>query len=210
MSTEIDKLLAGDSLESVTFKREQLKALREHWQGEALKAKRKNKHTVERMRELFDYDPETGKFYQKQSAKSGFVPGSEVGSMNPDGYIYLSIDGLLVRAHRVAWALMTGDWPNGDIDHEDRDKANNRFKNLRPATYSQNQANTTMRANSTGRKGVRFGKHGKFAAQIKCAGKVLHLGTHETLDEAAHAYNKAAVALHGEFAVLNPIGVDYE
>lgn len=166
-------------------------------------------HTVERIRELFSYDPATGKFYQKYSAKSGFVPGSEVGSINPNGYVYLSVDGLLVRAHRAAWAITHGEWPSVTVDHRNQNKSDNRLDNLRLATTSQNQANTVCRPNGTGRKGVSIHK-GKYRAQIKLNGMNRALGAFTTLDEASHAYNRAAIELHGDFAVLNPIGTDKE
>jgi hypothetical protein len=165
--------------------------------------------TVERMHELFNYDPLTGYFFQKISGRKNFVPGSKVGYLNPNGYVYLSVDGMNVAGHRAAWAMTHGEWPVNTVDHRNLVKSDNRFDNLRQATIGQNQANTTARPSITGRKGVRMCR-GKYQAQVKFNGKNKHLGTFETMDEAAHAYNKAAIALHGEFAVLNPIGVDYE
>ena len=210
----LDDLLASKSLESVTFKREQLIAYIERKVKQKKKARKDSKKKfigtedlLKQLRENFTYDPSTGKFFQHHSEKSGFIPGQEVGAKNR-GYRRLCVGGKLVRAHIAAWAMHYGVWPSGQIDHENRNKADNRIENLRIATKSQNQANV-VKPNATGRKGVKMCR-GKPQAQIKLNGKHIHLGTFDTLDEAAHAYNKAAIRLHGEFAVLNPIGRDYE
>jgi len=58
-------------------------------------------------------------------------------------------------------------------------------------------------------KGVyRHKRDGKYYAKIRVKGETIHLGVFETIDEAAHAYNKAAIKFHGEFACINPIGTD--
>lgn len=92
-----------------------------------------------------------------------------------------------------------------DVDHINGNGLDNRRCNLRPATQAQNRHNQRLaRNNSSGRKGVRWHrqKH-KWYAQIKVAGKHLHLGAFTDLDEAARAYDKAAIAHFGEFALTN-------
>ncbi len=87
-----------------------------------------------------------------------------------------------------------------DVDHENLNRADNRGDNLREATRSQNNANTTVRKhNKLGVKGVSV-KCGKYVAHIKINGKKNHLGTHDTIEAAAAAYSKAANDNHGEFA----------
>lgn len=90
--------------------------------------------------------------------------------------------------------------PGFEGDHIDRDSLNNTRANLRPATRSQNAINTGYRKGRF--RGVC--KEGAFwGARIKTDGKGVWLGTYATAEEAALAYDTAAVEQHGEFADLN-------
>ena len=88
----------------------------------------------------------------------------------------------------------------GLVDHANRDGLDNRRCNLRPATKSQNTANSTSRHALP--KGVSFdAKRGKFAAFIKGPSrKTIGLGRYPTAAEASAAYMRAARRLFGEFA----------
>lgn len=161
---------------------------------------------IERLRELFSYDSESGEI---RRIKDGKIAGS----VSTIGYRVLRIDGSMVMGHRVAWAMHFGEWPLEFLDHIDRDRLNNRIGNLRQATYAENSRNRPLQRNSTsGYKGVFWHKNNrKWVATIKCAvGQQLALGSYDCKHEAAHAYNKAAIALHGDYAVLNPVGTDKE
>jgi hypothetical protein len=88
------------------------------------------------------------------------------------------------------------------VDHENRDKSDNRRHNLRLATHHQNSANQDRKGKT---KGVIFTKKtpnssGRWRARIRYHGKLIHLGYHATEAEAAAAYNRAAIELFGEFA----------
>src|SRR4029450_2313606 len=97
--------------------------------------------TAERLRELLDYDPETGDFTWKVNRRC-VRSGSVAGNVNcVDGYCYIGVDARRYHAHRLAWLYIKGAWPNDQIDHINGNKADNRFANLRQATHSQNQAN---------------------------------------------------------------------
>lgn len=90
------------------------------------------------------------------------------------------------------------------IDHVNRDGLDNRRCNLRSATGSQNAANRAMRPNNTsGYRGVVQTRHGRWRAQIRVDTKFQYLGTYDTPEQAARAYDSAAVAAWGEFAQPN-------
>jgi len=93
----------------------------------------------------------------------------------------------------------------GQVDHRDRDGLNNRRGNLRGATHSQQQANSRKREGCTSPfKGVTWdAARGKWRAQIKVFGKGRIIGRFATEEEAAMAYDSAALEQFGEFANPN-------
>lgn len=164
--------------------------------------KMKTQITVAELKQLISYDPDTGVF----TRISGKRPGVKVGHVDEKGYIRILIKGRRMRANRLAWLYMTGEMPEALVDHENQNKADNCWGNLREATRSQNAINAGLkRTNKHGAKGVSTA-NGKYVAYIMVDKKAMHLGRYDTLDEAAHAYNKAAIQHFGEFAVLNPVG----
>ena len=93
------------------------------------------------------------------------------------------------------------------VDHINGDGLDNRRGNLRLATRSQNAINAKKRKNTTSRfKGVYFDSYtGKWRAAIHRDGKRIHLGRFAVEEDAAFAYNRAAVELFQDFALLNDI-----
>src|SRR4051812_34139236 len=98
-----------------------------------------NALTQQRLRELLDYCPETGVF-TRRTKKGHERSGDVAGYRDTHGYIKLSVDYKRYYAHRLAWLWITGVWPP-QIDHINRDRADNRLENLRVATPAQNAAN---------------------------------------------------------------------
>ncbi len=88
------------------------------------------------------------------------------------------IDGASHDLHRIAWLYVKGEWPVDEIDHKDRDKQNNKWLNLRPATRKQNLENVGVRAHSKSQiKGVYFDpKRKKWCAYIDHEKRRRHLG----------------------------------
>ncbi|MDU9398106.1 HNH endonuclease [Pseudomonas sp. zfem003] len=157
--------------------------------------------TQKELKKQLSYDPETGVFtwaIRKQKVKLG----STAGKVKPNGYVEIRVNLVSYFAHRLAWLYMTGEWPEHDIDHINRNPNDNRFCNLRMATRSQNLCNVGPRSNSTtGVRGVDFHKAtGKFRARIRFDGRRVDLGLFPTLEEAEQAYLSAQKLNHGEFA----------
>lgn len=157
--------------------------------------------TAERLREILDYDSETGIFRWRISRKScsaGVIAGSE----NAKGYWTIRVDGELLYAHRLAWLYVTGDHPKNQIDHIDMRKSNNAWRNLREATNSQNHANTGLRSNnSSGHKGVSWcASRGKWDARLRFRGRQICLGRFDTAYLAKAAYDEKHRELFGGFS----------
>jgi hypothetical protein len=121
------------------------------------------------------------------------------------GHAATRVDGLNVYAARMIMRAHRRQF----VDHIDRDPLNNERSNLRFCTKQQNQRNQGMRkCNSSGYKGVARVKHSpRWRAFLKVSYKQIHLGMFDTKEEAALAYNRAALKYYGEFACLNVIGV---
>jgi len=160
--------------------------------------------TADRIRELFDYDRDTGFFYRKSSKHCPWLVGKRSGSVTKKGYRLLHIDGVYYLEHRIAWLLCNGPIPEGfSVDHIDSNKANNAIGNLRLATECENCYHRPRKSdNKTGLKGVYKRENGKFRAAITINKKRTSLGTFATKEEAYAAYCEAAIRLHGEFAQL--------
>ncbi len=157
-----------------------------------------------RLKELLHYDPETGVFRWLVSKRGnrGVIAGDIAGCVGGNGYWVISVERHRDTGHRFAWLYMTGEWPENEVDHVDRDRANNRWENLRAATRQQNTWNVPGKKNRTnGFRGVRKSRYGKYEAIIHVGEKwPKYLGTYETPEEAHAAYCKAANELRGEFA----------
>jgi hypothetical protein len=150
------------------------------------------------LRRLLDYEPQNGTFRWRVTRGPRSKVGQVAGGIDDKGYLQIGIDGWQYRGHRLAHLWMTGEWVP-EIDHRDRDRANCRWTNLRASTRSQNQVNTVARPSKLGIKGVSE-RGGRFRAQIRFNGHRNYLGTWPTAEQAAAAYAKAAIELHGDFA----------
>ena len=157
--------------------------------------------TAERLREVLDYNPETGVFVRRVRSSQNTHVGDVAGGADGKGYWRVRVDGRRIKAHQLAWLYMTGEWPRHEIDHADCDGLNNAWSNLRQATRAQNMANRTVRRGSrSGIKGVTFYKRNQWKVAISVNGKKKHLGLFECVGAAQLAYALAAIREHGEYA----------
>jgi hypothetical protein len=143
---------------------------------------------------LLTYDPETGDFWWRMKPYKGRVKvGDLAGTSFTGGYWGVRINQVRYPAHRLAWFYMHGEWPNGDIDHINGDRLDNRIANLRDVSRSVNLQNQKRAKghNRLGVLGVR--KRGnRFAARINDT----HLGYFDSADQAHAAYLLAKRELH--------------
>lgn len=152
---------------------------------------------------MVDYDPETGSITWRVRAAACVRVGQIAGWVTAGGYRKVPIKGKYQYAHRIAWAIYHGEWPNGLIDHINGDGLDNRIANLRLSTPAQNQANARKRVdNSAGLKGVSYrpGRPLPYIARIRSGGGQVWLGSYETPEAAHAAYVEAAHRVYGEFA----------
>jgi hypothetical protein len=157
--------------------------------------------TADDVRNRLDCDPETGIFTWRACAAMRIewntrYAGAVAGSDNSQGYRDISIDGKRHLAHRLAWLIMTGEWPVDDIDHINGDRADNRIANLRAVDRTENMRNAAMRSdNTSGHMGVCWDKRcEKWRAQIKANGRRIHLGLFTALADAIAARAAAEIA----------------
>jgi hypothetical protein len=155
--------------------------------------------SIDRLRELLDYDPDTGNFSWRVGRRGGSYAGHIAGAVNRDGYIEIRIDRRLYKAHRLAWFYVNERWPIEHIDHVNGKTGDNRISNLREATNAQNLQNRHgAQANSrSGLIGVTWHKQNeRWRAEIVVNGTKKHLGYFETPEQAHAAYLKAKAELH--------------
>lgn len=158
--------------------------------------------TYDRLKELLAYEPSTGIFtWLPQSGKGRWTVSPQAGTINSEGYRRIWIDGRAYPASRLAWFYMTGEWPEGQVDHHDVVPSNDVWNNLRVATQTQNKANShAYKNNKLGIKGVRLHRNGRFEARLRVNRSLKYLGCFRTIEEAKAVYDAAAKLYFGEFA----------
>ena len=171
--------------------------------------------SVDHVRSRLDYDLETGIFtWRKRPVKTIYDKAwnaryarKRAGSADEQGYLQISIDGRTYKAHRLAWLYMTGQWPLDVVDHENNNRADNRWVNLRVVSHRQNTLNRRKPGSSKYPGVYRDRKNRKFVAQIHARGKSRHLGSFDDELEAAAAYQKAAGLADGSWKTLMTRGI---
>jgi hypothetical protein len=156
--------------------------------------------TQARLKELFNYDPDTGYFTNKFS-RGRALGGGRAGSPSGHGYRKLTVDYERHYEHHLAWLYMFGMYP-GELDHVDGNRSNNTLGNLRPATRAQNCHNSPRGNGKYGVKGAYYDKRARcFFSKIQVGKQTIYLGKFSSPEEAGMAYQRAAEIHHGQYAV---------
>lgn len=145
--------------------------------------------TQERLKELFDYNPETGELINKINRGTRARKGQRAGCVDvSQGYRVVRIDGKNRREHIMIWVWMTGSYPTYEIDHINRVRDDNRWCNLRDVSHHENTRNQGCPKNNLlGIKGVRKTPNNTYRASVTVNGKTKHIGTFKTVSEARQA-----------------------
>lgn len=160
---------------------------------------------ISKLLSSYRYDPETGSI---TNIATGKIKHGKTGN----GYIMVNIHHngkqTNVGGHRFAWLAVYGYLPTLQVDHINGDRADNRIANLREATSQQQRFNSrvgTRKSKTSRYKGVclREERNKPWYAQIRKDNISHSLGYYRTEEEAAEAYNQAAVRMFGEFARIN-------
>lgn len=169
-----------------------------------------NNITLSHLRECLNYEEETGGLFWAVRPRSHFCSdvvharvntlraGKAAGTIDRFGYVCIAIDGSLYKAHRLAYFLSTGAMPDGDIDHINGVKCDNRMCNIRSVSKLENMRNSCMpSSNTSGVVGVSLAKGGgRWRAYISIRGKYKSLGSFIRIEDAAAA-RKDAEKLYG-------------
>jgi len=169
--------------------------------------------TPKTLRKLLRYKPDTGKLFWRERMPDMFKDGKRAKewkcnnwnsrfagkeaftAINVQGYKVGAIFDMMHRAHRVIWAMETGEWPEFEIDHKDHDRANNIWDNLKDVTHRVNQMNATLQSNNTsGVVGVYWDKsREKWMSSIKVMSENKYLGRFDDIEGAVVARKKAEI-----------------
>lgn len=153
--------------------------------------------TAARLRALVRYESD-GSLHWRNPVGTKMKRGPLGAPAGHGGRLQTPIDGKAQYIHRLVWLYHHGEWPDGQLDHIDRDKRNNRIENLRPATNAENLQN---RLPSKG--GVTLDKRKAmrpWRARIMVDGRCISLGYYDTRTEAEAEYRRAKLVYHPFYA----------
>ena len=157
-----------------------------------------------RIEDCIKLDKDTGELTWRLRVNNAVRVGQVIGTKHNKGYKFFRLNRTFYFNHRVVWYLAYGEWPQGEIDHINGDKSDNRLKNLRDVTHQQNMLNKASQQATSKFKGVHWHKKNKkWRATLWNGTSKLHLGMFNCEKEAALAYDQAAKEVFGEFARLN-------
>lgn len=176
--------------------------------------------TQDFLRECFDYNFESGQLIWRvrplehfatlrgQSTSNGRFAGKVAGHYHSrNGYLEIRFDKMLYKGHRIIYKLLTGEDPEGMLDHIDGDVSNNRIENLRVCTAQENARNANKRVGkgkaTSAYKGV-YKHHAQWRVTLTINDNETKIKRNcDSELEAALCYDALAKEHYGEFAQLN-------
>ncbi|MCK5132719.1 MAG: HNH endonuclease [Candidatus Sabulitectum sp.] len=151
--------------------------------------------TQEKLKELLNYDPNTGIFTWKVDRRPAVKTGDIAGTITSYGYRQICVNYNLIFAHRLAFLFMTGAYPSGETDHINHISDDNRWCNLREVTSTDNNKNKPLFCtNTSGFTGVFWhSRDEKWVAKITVDGKRINLGSFNQKKSAIEARKRANI-----------------
>lgn len=164
--------------------------------------------TAEYLRQRLHYDPVVGVFIWKFKPElnrfdktwNTRYAGSVAGKKR-DRYIDINIDDERYPAHRLAWLYVYGVWPNGEIDHKNRVRSDNRLINLRDASHNENMVNGTPQKRRVGKLKGAYKHRNRYHSKITIDNQVIFLGSYDTEQEAHEVFMAKSIETWGEYAM---------
>lgn len=152
---------------------------------------------LERLRTFFSYEPLSG-VLRWRCDHGRAKKGARAGTPHPKGYLRVRLDGKNLYVHRVIWALVRGEVPPSQIDHQNGRRSDNRWGNLRLATPTTNQHNrrTASARSKTGVLGVGRVSPNSWSARITVSRRSKLIGCFPSPEAAYAAYVQAKRELH--------------
>jgi hypothetical protein len=161
--------------------------------------------TIDELRKLLEYDPETGSLTWKERPRSMFkrdrhhemwntrYAGKQARGKEGKRRYSVKVVGSKIHLGRVCWALHNGDWPKGQVIFKNDDPADTRANNMICGGPVENGRYRGLNAaNKSGVKGVSFHrKSRRWRAMIDVRGKKIALGSFSNIEEAAQARKEA-------------------
>lgn len=141
-------------------------------------AMRNSTLSIETVRRVLGYDPETGIFVWKVPTSRKIIAGQQAGVIASNGRRYIAVLGEKILAHRLAWFYAHGVWPNGNIAAKNGRYDDIRLSNLKIETVNETAHRAKVRStNQSGFRGVSWSaSKGKWVATLTRDGRRIHLG----------------------------------
>ena len=164
--------------------------------------------TQDYLKSILNYDPDSGAWSWIISPRPGLTVGSQADHVDPYGYKLIVINYKAYLASRLAWLYMTGKWPEYTVDHKNNDNTDDKWENLRLATYSQQCMNRRVRKDRKYDlpRGVEAvvtgGRFNGYRAVLMVNRKKYRSSLTQSAEEAHKAYIELSKQHHGEFGHL--------